>query len=71
MKLAGQIAKEVYGKFRHGDIIGDTELAIAAMYFHDLAEKLSWLGPEFSITWKEANNIAIRLAEFCDARTKK
>lgn len=70
MKLSGQISKEVYKKFKNGDSIGDTELAVARFYFSDVADRLSWLGPEFHLAWVEANRVATALSGYYDARNE-
>lgn len=71
MKAPGLIAREVYAKYINGDSIGDTELAIAAMYFDELSDKLTPLGDVFRLPANEAYRIADALGGFLAARQEK
>jgi hypothetical protein len=71
MKSTGKIAKEVYEKYRKGDPIGNTELAIAAAYFQDLSDKLMPLGDVFRLAAREALEVYANLECFLSARNMR
>lgn len=64
----GQIARDVYEKFRAGDHFGDKELLIAYDYFMDVGTKLLALGDVFHLPGCEAVRVSMAFRGFAKAR---
>jgi hypothetical protein len=64
----GQIAKDVYRRYKLGDTINDDELLIAQEYFSDVGSKLTALGDVFWLAGVEAWRVAMGLRDYAKAR---
>ena len=61
----------VYEKFVNGDSLTDKEVSFGVAFYKDLADKLISCGPAFWLTFKEANQVYMRLEDFQRARAQK
>lgn len=62
---------KIYEKYLNGESLTNVEVNFGAAYFRDLADKLVKCGPAFSLAFKEANVVYMRLEDFQDARMRK
>lgn len=64
----GQIAKDVYRRYKLGEHFGDTELLITQDYFSDVGSKLMALGEMFHLSAVECVRIGMEFRDFAKAR---
>lgn len=66
-----QISQVILEKVRLGNALSDDELIEAHKFFSDLAESLSYLGPEWSLAFKAARPEKDSLERFLVYRARK
>lgn len=64
----GQVAKDVYRKYKLGEHFDDAELLIAQEYFMDVGCKLMALGDMFFLAAVECIKTAMAFRDFAKAR---
>lgn len=63
--------KSLYRRYYDAEPITDQELIVGTKHFRELADLLRKSGPEFSIAFKEAIQLSIRLEDMGNARKLK
>lgn len=65
------VARIVYDKYKRGDSISNKELNEGVKFFFDVSEKLSVMGPVFTLAAHEAAETYWALIGFQEARKKE